>query len=123
MRERRIHDGLALRAQRTVGRGLCGGGGSGGLRSALRGGLPLVVFQNLRAALVEPLTAAELGQRLVGLELVLLALLAEVIDHLRCQRLGSFDSDLRELRADAGGSECGVPLGMDLGRGNVELVA
>ena len=97
----------------------------------LRGGLllvgcfelALIDFQDLCAALVEALPAAELGQCLVGLALVLLALLAEMIDHLGCQRFGAFDSDIRESGADTRGAECGIPLGTDRGCGDVELVA
>ena len=47
------------------------------------GSFALIGFQNLRAALVEGLPTAKLGQRLIGLQPVLFAMLAEVIGYLR----------------------------------------
>ena len=85
--------------------------------------LTLIGFEDLHAALFECFASTKLGERLVGLEAVLFALLAEVIDDLGCQRLGPFDGDFLEFFTDAGGAERGVPIGVDIGSGDVKLVA
>ena len=85
--------------------------------------LLLVGLQHLCAALAESVAAAEFGHRLVGLQPVLLAFLTEMTDDLLVQRFGPFDGDVLELPADAGRTQRGVPIGMDGGSGDGELVA
>ena len=84
-----------------------------------RGGFALIRFQDLCAALVERLPTAKLGQCPLGLEPILLAGLAEVISDVRHQRRGPLDGGIFELAANAGGTQGGVPIGMNRRCGDV----
>ena len=100
-----------------------GGVGAGGQLLGAGGGLALIGFQNLRAALFERVAPTELGHCLVGIGAILRAFLVEVVDHLGCQRVGALDGGVLDRFADAGGAECGIPVGMEIGGADVELVA
>ena len=84
-----------------------------------RGGFALIRFQDLCSALIERLPATKLGQCPLGLEPILLAVLAEVISDVRHQRRGPLNGGIFELAANAGGTQGSVPIGMNRRCGEV----
>lgn len=87
------------------------------------GGFALMGFQDLRAPLSECIVSAELGYRLVCLLALLFAVLEELPSDLRSKRFGPIDGGILEFFVNTGRAECGVPVGIDIGGGDVELIS
>lgn len=101
-------------------------GDVGGLGACIAGDafdFGTVGFEDFATAAIKGVSSAEAFDCAVGLAALLLAGFAEAVGDFGVECVFTFDTDIFEAITDAARTECGVPIGVDIGCGESEAVA
>jgi hypothetical protein len=101
-------------------------GDVGGLRACIAGDafdFGTVGFEDFATAAIKGVSSAEAFDCAVGLAALLLAGFAEAVGDFGVECVFTLDTDIFEAITDASRAECGVPIGVDIGCGEAEVVA